>query len=255
MLRNYPAESEAYIKGCLVSWAAFPVTTRKIGDGLKTLRILVLIFLSLASGPLEMSAQTGATSSSAPSTLIQREETYPNGKVKARWSERNNADGSTTKHGWFENYYDNGKPKTRVEYVEGKEHGLMSSWQNNGTLISTLSYKHGLLHGVCTYFDSKGRRMSSGTYRDGKEDGAFTLYYPSGKIQGRTHWKAGVQHGKFEVWWENGKRAKLGQSKNGLVDGLWKVWDSTGALTLEETYRDGVMIEAVKHDSTVAATK
>ena len=221
---------------------------------MKTARLLVLIFLSLTTLPWVASAQTGASTSSATSGLVTREETFPNGKLKARWAERANADGSTTKHGIFENFYDNGKPKSRVEFVDGKENGLMMSWQNDGKLISTLSYRDGQLEGLCTYFDADGTKMSSGTYKNGKEHGVFTLYFPSGKVQGKTTWKKGMQHGKFEVWHENGKKAKSGQTKEGKVDGHWSVWDSTGALILEEKYQDGTLVNSIKHDSTVTAT-
>ncbi len=180
----------------------------------------------------------------------ERVEYFPNGNIKAKWTERIGSDNSAVKHGVFQNYYDNGQLKSRVEYLDGRENGLMTTWQNDGKLISTLSYKDGLLDGICTYYDSDGRRMSSGTYRQGKEDGVFTLFYPSGRIQGKTTWKDGVQHGRYEVWWENGKMAKLGQTKDGLVDGHWKVWDSTGRLTLEEEYFANVLVKSIKHDST-----
>lgn len=199
---------------------------------------------------LSAQAETPTDPTHLKQGLRVREEFFPNGKLKAKWHESVKADGTTSKEGWFENFYDNGQMKSRVEFVDGLENGLLTTWQNNGKLISTLSYKDGKLHGLCTYFDADGMKMSSGTYRDGKEDGVFTLYYPSGKVQGKTTWKAGVQHGPYQVWWENGKVAKLGQTRDGLVDGHWQVWDSLGRLTLEEDYRANVVYRSIKYDST-----
>lgn len=219
---------------------------------MKLLKTTFLLLTLCALGTTLTSAQTPTDSSLLKQGLQAREEIFPNGKLKAKWTERTNADGTATKHGVFENFYDNGQMKSRVEYVEGKENGMMTTWQNDGKLISTLSYKDGQLHGICTYFNTDGVKMSSGTYRDGKENGVFTLFYPSGKIQAKTTWKDGKQDGAYEVWWENGKRAKLGQSKDGMVEGHWKVWDSTGMLTLEEDYKENVLVKSVKYDSTGA---
>lgn len=212
--------------------------------------LMLALTTSICGQPISVSS-----SESGAGNTAERVEYFPNGTIKANWTERVGSDSSAVKHGTLQNYYDNGRLKSRVEYVDGRENGLMTTWQNDGKLISTLSYKDGLLDGVCTYYDADGRKMSSGTYRQGKEDGVFTLFYPSGKIQGKTSWKNGVQHGPYEVWWENGKMAKLGQTKDGQVDGHWKVWDSTGRLTLEEEYLANVLIKSVRHDDTTTVPR
>lgn len=213
------------------------------------IQVVAAYLLLVLTVPASGQSTSATDSKGGTGTINERVEYFPNGKTKVTWTEPIGSDSSIVKHGVFQNYYDNGQLKSRVEYVDGRENGLMTTWQNDGKLISTLSYKDGLLDGICTYYDTDGRKMSSGTYRRGKEDGVFTLFYPSGKIQGKTSWKDGVQHGPYEVWWENGQMAKLGQTKDGLVDGHWKVWDSTGKLSLEEEYLANVLIKSIRHDS------
>ena len=88
---------------------------------MKTIRLLFLIIVAAAVCQSVASTQTAPPRNNG---LAVREETFPNGQLKARWVERLNADGTATKHGLAEYYYDNGQMKSKVQYVEGKENGI-----------------------------------------------------------------------------------------------------------------------------------
>jgi antitoxin component YwqK of YwqJK toxin-antitoxin module len=62
------------------------------------------------------------------------------------------------KHGYWEDYYDNGNLYSKGNYVDGKQHGYWEYYWSNGNL----SYK--------------------GNYVDGKEHGYWEEYYYNGKL-------------------------------------------------------------------------
>ena len=63
------------------------------------------------------------------------------------------------KHGYWEDYYSNGKLAYKGTYVDGNRHGYWESYHSNGNLCS------------------------KGNYVDGKEHGYWERYYDNGDLR------------------------------------------------------------------------
>ena len=87
-----------------------------------------------------------------------KEEFYSNGKLKSRINYQPKSDGGE-KHGLQEIYHENGQLKSKSYYKDGKREGLQESYYENGQL----KYKENL--------------------RDGERDGLYENYYEDGELR------------------------------------------------------------------------
>jgi hypothetical protein len=106
-------------------------------------------------------------------------EHHPGGGVKAKYLVSGGK-----KNGKFEEFYENGKPKTRAIYKADVLTGAYLDFHDNGFAHVAAAYKNGKLHGKYTEKAPDGKMVVSAEYVDGLRHGKYVRY-----IDG----KAGVQ--------------------------------------------------------------
>ena len=96
------------------------------------------------------------------------------------------------RHGYWEEYHDNGKLFSKGNYVNGNTHGYWEEYHDNGNLWCKGNYVDGKRHGYWEYYYSNGNLDYKGNFVDGKRHGYWEEYYYSGN----TYYKGFYDMGK-----------------------------------------------------------
>jgi hypothetical protein len=138
-------------------------------------------------------------------------ETYPNGKVRSKWTARVCPNGRYLLEGTQTDYYENGAKQHQVAYAAGRKTGEETYWSPQGKKLWTWRR------------DLKSNR------------GTWTHYYPNGKKRVESTWilrpeardlkrnfLGYVANGPAQQWDEGGKLIATHQFVNGDLAGLAK---------------------------------
>lgn len=118
-----------------------------------------------------------------------------------------------------EEFWDNGNPRSRKEYVDGRLHGLSQEWYENGTKSSETTYVDGKRHGLYQCWYGDGAKLCEVAYVDGK------------------------QHGLFEGWDHDGTKSSEYTFVNGSMDGPCKVW--RGSKSYSGEFKNNIIIRVI----------
>ncbi len=110
-----------------------------------------------------------------------RTEKFPNGNLKARYEVTVKKD-VVTKNGVYEEFWENKRPKSIVNFVDNKQHGVYRSYYQNGKMESEIYYIHGDLHGESLEWYDNGKKKRSAKYKNGKLNGTLKTWDSSGSV-------------------------------------------------------------------------
>lgn len=146
---------------------------------------------------------------------VERRESWPDGSLKARWSE----DDQGRLDGLREEYAPDGVRTLLAEYKQGRKHGAWREWSVAGTRTRFLSYKDDELDGRCEEFHPDGASASAGDHRSGARQGKWTERSADGRRRKSLEYKAGMLHGELKIvqddklltrqQWKDGELADL----------------------------------------------
>ncbi|MFN4233424.1 MAG: toxin-antitoxin system YwqK family antitoxin [Bacteroidia bacterium] len=171
------------------------------------------------------------------STIITLTE-YKKGYV-VKQEKINRKDKRGFKTGMHKTFYENGKVKTEVTYLDDKMHGYYKEYDFEGNLIKTLKYVNGELE----------KEVSELTPME-----IFTEYYEDGKIKKQGGFKNNKPEGVHYEFDENGipsaskiykEGVLLGEGlidSAGMKQGPWKEFYPDGTLKAEGKYEDNKRI-------------
>ena len=94
-------------------------------------------------------------------------------------------------HGIWLIFYEEGSPKSVIEYKNGWRNGNQLEWNNQGRLISRNQFKNDTLNDVQYVYDGNG------------------------KLQSKRSYNMGVLHGELQIFDRNGKLQEMGRYVNG----------------------------------------
>ena len=100
-----------------------------------------------------------------------------------------------------------------------------------------------LHHGKKTEWYEDGQIKSETLYEDGKREGKSTYWHSNGQKASYVFLKKGQLFGKHISWHVNGNQSLEGMYINDNKEGKWTEWDEKGEITLQENYKDDVLIE------------
>ncbi len=109
------------------------------------------------------------------SLLIEKEEHYETGELRARYTvfrER-----PEIKQGKYQEFYPSQAKKIACDYVENVVQGPFLYWYENGQEAMRGSMKDGMREGPFAEFHPSGKPKIEATYRAGALDGAYREYY------------------------------------------------------------------------------
>ncbi len=93
--------------------------------------------------------------------------------------------------------FDNGKIKTRVEYVDGKRHGSAIQYYPTGKVHLSDTYIHGKRDGVSKYYYQDGAIYRETDYHNGMRDGWVKEYHTNGQIKYKAGYANDEATGEF----------------------------------------------------------
>jgi Cysteine-rich secretory protein family len=106
-----------------------------------------------------------------------KEETFPNGKTKAKYA----VDDEGRKHGDYLEYFEDGKVKVKARYNAGALDGPYASFHDNGKSYIAATYKNGKLQGDYKESADDGKLVLKAGYRDDQLSG-WRSAYDKGRI-------------------------------------------------------------------------
>ena len=124
-------------------------------------------------------------------------------------------------------YYQSGKKKSELTYVNNRPNGPAKTYFENGNL------------------------QEEGTWVGTRWTGDYTLYYENGSVRQKFKYTPlGVRSGVQEYYHPNGQLAISTNIVNGKEEGWTKYYNDNGELTEENFYAGGVMDPAktIKHE-------
>ncbi len=144
------------------------------------------------------------------------EEKWPEGGLKLQVEGWEDDEGNFIRHGRTTMYWENGRKKSEVHYVDGAPHGPRTAWYNSGQI------------------------WSSGEYVDGKEDGTWTVWFPDGRKAQELRFDHGKYHGLHTEWHPNGQKRTEVEYVDGKQQGTLTFWDEQGKIVRRVEFVNGV---------------
>jgi len=145
-----------------------------------------------------------------------REEYYPDGSLKAKWTEIKRKDGNFHKHGKYTAWYANGEKLQEQEFELGAMHGEFLKWFPNG------------------------QKHIKGEFKKNNQFGLWTWWYENGnKETERTYDERGFLNGPYKEWDDSGNLRIEGQYVNDKKHGKWIERNEDGSVKSEESWENG----------------
>lgn len=106
------------------------------------------------------------------------------------------------------NYYENGKIKNEVSYVDGRRDGPARQYYTNGQAESEITYKNNVKDGPSKWYYEDGILYQEVTFRAGKKHGIEKKYHNTGKIMAELYWADGEVLPGLKEYDYNGKELR-----------------------------------------------
>ena len=139
----------------------------------------------------------------------------------------------------IEEYYPNGRLKSRIEYRFKKEHGKALYYDEHHRLYIEVTMKRGKKHGDFYKYHFNGKVETQAFYVNDVQEGEEISYDKRGiKIQ-EIHYVNGVKDGPYYSWHDRDMPFEKGAFKQGLFDGEWRYYDERGMELGEANFTAG----------------
>ena len=140
--------------------------------------------------------------------------------------------------GEWEEYYLNGKLKSKGEYKNGKKIGAWEYYFTNGKIEQKGKYdSNGRVTGEWNWFYENGNLLRREEFRRGLEDGELEEYTADGKVITKGEFFDGEKEGEW--FYELNDHQEKGKYKYGLKNGMWVHKFPGGEVSFKGSYIEG----------------
>ena len=136
-------------------------------------------------------------------------------------------------------YWENGKLKSELRYVDGKLYGECVWYDANGQRQTQASYVNDTLEGQYLRWHQNGQLAEERWYKKGVQDSVCLTYSEKGNLSSKDYYSSGMLNGDSRKWFDNGQVFQEGQYVDGMMDGLWYIFYPSGALASKAEYNMG----------------
>lgn len=162
------------------------------------------------------------------------EEYYLNGKIKSKGTYK---DGK--KYGKWEYYFTSGKIEQKGSYdVNGRFTGEWNWYYENGNLLRREEFRKGIEDGELEEYALDGKLITKGEFFDGEKEGEW--FYELNDHQEKGKYRYGQRNGYWEHRFPGGKVSFEGSYVDGAPEGKHKYYSEKGYLIKEENYSFGI---------------
>lgn len=148
------------------------------------------------------------------------------------------------------NYYKNGYPMSKGEYVEGQLDGQVEKlktgewkfYNEDGILKTVENYENGLRNGKSISYFASGKVLLEYTFENDLREGPWVEYFENGKIKSEGSSHAGEFDGPFSLFLPSGTPNITGSYVKGVKDNIWIHFNKDGTIKLTTKYDKGVEV-------------
>lgn len=131
-------------------------------------------------------------------------------------------------------------PESIVEegpYLNGQKNGWWTQYYQNGKVRSRMTFVSNRPNGTATLYFENGNVQETGTWKGTRWVGEYKLFYENDTLRHHFNYNnLGQKHGMQYLYHPNGKLAKTENFKDGKEDGWKREYDSDGTLLLEQFF-------------------
>lgn len=161
------------------------------------------------------------------------EEYYLNGKIKSKGTYK-----AGKKYGKWEYYFTTGKIEQKGSYDSyGMFTGEWNWYYENGNLLRREEFRKGIEDGELEEYTLEGTLITKGEYFDGEKEGEW--FYELNDHQEKGKYRYGERNGYWEHRFPGGKVSFEGSYIDGAPHGKHKYYNEKGYLLKEENYSYG----------------
>jgi len=180
---------------------------------------------------------------------LEFEKTYKNGLL----------------HGKFIRYFDSGKIRNEVNFIDGKPQGF-KQYSENGVVISekfslpnnkqllvtyfdngnkhiVLNYENDQQNGFSRQWNINGKIEFSCNYKNNLKDGLFISYYNNGQINSIGNFNSDKFDGKWLTFYENKNLYSVEYYNKGTKDGVWNYYYENKSKRTQIIFKNGLVKE------------
>lgn len=162
------------------------------------------------------------------------EEYYLNGKLKSKGEYLNG-----NKYGKWEYYFTSGKTEQKGTYDKnGKVSGEWNWFYDNGNLLRREEFRKGIEDGELEEYAIDGKLITKGEFFDGEKEGEW--FYELNDHQEVGKYRYGQRNGTWIFRFPEGKISFEGNFVDGYPEGKHKFYNEKGRLIKEEKYAYGI---------------
>lgn len=140
-------------------------------------------------------------------------------------------------------YWDNGKVKSELSYVNGELNGRCVWYMANGKPQMEVTYCDNKMHGLLRRWYENGNLMEESWYNMGVQDSVFRAYSLRGLLVEEGYYADGKLNGQYRRWYENGQVFQDGQYADDMMDGSWLIFYSDGSLASKADFDKGTGVQ------------
>ncbi|MDJ1484495.1 toxin-antitoxin system YwqK family antitoxin [Cytophagaceae bacterium YF14B1] len=161
------------------------------------------------------------------------ENYYANGKVRSRGTYKKGVpDGNWTY------YYENGKLKIKGNWQNSRKNGIWSYYYENGNLQMEGTLQNEIRTNQWSYYYESGALKNRGTYINDQKEGLWEYFYEDGKKKAEA--TLNNDNGWYREFYASGNIRMQGLLTNGKSDSLWSYYYENGKLKAKGPEKEGV---------------
>ena len=146
---------------------------------------------------------------------VMAEDASGNRYLKIQYMAKRFSDDSLVRSGEYTEYYPNGQPFCRGEYLDGARTGEWTFWHVNGKEAKKGAYSADRPEATWMVFDTEGRKAREESYQQGVPHGPWREWHSNGQASAQWEFREGRRHGSSVRWDQNGKKVHESQYRDG----------------------------------------
>jgi antitoxin component YwqK of YwqJK toxin-antitoxin module len=148
----------------------------------------------------------------------------------------NQYDNVGNKHGYWEEYYENGVLELKGIYINGQRDGIWETYHENGQLYYKSNFINGIRNGIFEHYYDNGQLYRIGYFTEERYNGNIESYYKDGKLESKISYLNGVKHGSQKYYFNNGILKSNTTYRYGQQHGPYECHEKNGQLSTKGEY-------------------
>jgi antitoxin component YwqK of YwqJK toxin-antitoxin module len=149
----------------------------------------------------------------------------------------NQKDKQGRNQGYWKPKYENGNPKFRGFFKDGKPVGELTRYYEDGAVKAKMNYHTKDDSVMVSFYYQNGKLWAEGVYINMEKEGVWAYYsYYSGKLVIKENYLHGLKSGFTYKFFESGTITEELEYKNDMKNGRWNQYYENGAARLKANY-------------------